>query len=129
MLINNNITKVYLYLLNQRYIGNEGWGFPSKILFISIIILSFQSHQTRILSVGLGRAWNRDGLSWISYSYEKVFRNRSQRCLFRSQRCLFRPQVCLFRWQRCSYKLQILADFIVNFDLFSFIWHRALWAI
>ena len=32
---------------------------------LRIIILSFQSHQTRILSAGLGMAWNRYGLSCI----------------------------------------------------------------
>ena len=33
------------------------------LLFLRIIILGFQSHQTRILSAGLGMAWNRYGLS------------------------------------------------------------------
>ena len=33
------------------------------ILFLIIIILSFQSHQIRMLSAGLGMAWNRYGLS------------------------------------------------------------------
>ena len=35
------------------------------ILFLMIIILSFQSHQIRMLSAGLGMAWNRYGLSCI----------------------------------------------------------------
>ena len=34
-------------------------------IFLRIIILSFQSHQIRILSAGLGMTWNRDGLSCI----------------------------------------------------------------
>ena len=34
------------------------------ILFLMIIILSFQSHQIRMLSAGSGMAWNRYGLSW-----------------------------------------------------------------
>ena len=34
------------------------------IIFLRIIIPSFQSHQTRTLSEGLGMAWNRYGLSW-----------------------------------------------------------------
>ena len=38
--------------------------FMSMIIFLRIVILSFQSHQTRILTAGLGMAWNRDGLSW-----------------------------------------------------------------
>ena len=33
------------------------------ILFLMIIILSFQSRQIRMLSAGLGMAWNRCGLS------------------------------------------------------------------
>ena len=33
--------------------------FMCMIIFLRIIILSFQSHQTRILSAGLGMAWNR----------------------------------------------------------------------
>ena len=35
----------------------------SQIILLRIILLSFQSHQIRILSAGLGMAWNRDGLS------------------------------------------------------------------
>ena len=38
--------------------------FMCMIIVIRIVILSFQSHQNRILSTGLGMAWNRDGLSW-----------------------------------------------------------------
>ena len=37
--------------------------FSFMIIFPRIIILSFQSHQTRILSAGLRMAWNRSGLS------------------------------------------------------------------
>ena len=37
--------------------------FMCMIIFLRILILSFQSHQICILSVGLGMAWNRDGLS------------------------------------------------------------------
>ena len=37
--------------------------FMCMIIFLRIIILSFQSHQTRILNAGLGMARNRDGLS------------------------------------------------------------------
>ena len=33
------------------------------ILFLMILILSFKSHQIRMLSAGLGMAWNRYGLS------------------------------------------------------------------
>ena len=33
------------------------------LIFLRIIVLSFQSHQTRILSAGLGMAWNQYGLS------------------------------------------------------------------
>ena len=33
------------------------------IIFLRIIILSFQSHQTHILSASLGMAWNWYGLS------------------------------------------------------------------
>ena len=33
------------------------------IIFLRIIILSFQSHQTQIFSAGLGMAWNRYELS------------------------------------------------------------------
>jgi len=39
--------------------------FMCMIIFLMIIILSFQSHQTRILSAGLGMSWNRYGLSCI----------------------------------------------------------------
>ena len=39
--------------------------FMFMITFLRIIILSFQSHQTRILSAGLGMAWNRYVLSCI----------------------------------------------------------------
>ena len=39
------------------------------IIFLRITNLSFQKHQTRILSVGLGMAWNRYGLSCITYAY------------------------------------------------------------
>ena len=38
------------------------------ILFLTIIVLSFQSHQIRMLSAGLGIAWNRYGLSCNGYS-------------------------------------------------------------
>ena len=44
------------------------WPFFYMIIFLRIIILSFQSHQIRILSAGLGMAWNRDGLSWICFA-------------------------------------------------------------
>ena len=37
------------------------------ILFLMIIILSFQSHQICMLSAGLGMAWNRYGLSCIDF--------------------------------------------------------------
>jgi hypothetical protein len=37
--------------------------FMCMIIFLRIIILNFQSHQIRILSVGLGMAWNRGGVS------------------------------------------------------------------
>ena len=37
------------------------------ILFLMMIILSFQRHQIRMLSAGLGMAWNRYGLSCIMY--------------------------------------------------------------
>ena len=37
--------------------------FMCMMIFLRIIILSFQSQQTCILSAGLGMAWNRDGLS------------------------------------------------------------------
>ena len=37
--------------------------FMCMIIFLRIIILSFQSHQTRILSAGFGMAWNRDRLT------------------------------------------------------------------
>ena len=40
--------------------------FMCIILFLRIIILTFQRHQTRILSAGLGIAWNWDGLSCIT---------------------------------------------------------------
>ena len=43
------------------------------IIFLRIIILSFQSHQTRILNAGLGMAWNRYGLSWIREDTNQVF--------------------------------------------------------
>ena len=39
--------------------------FMCMIIFLRIIILSFQSHQTRIHSAGLGKAWNRHRLSCI----------------------------------------------------------------
>ena len=38
--------------------------FMCMIIFLRIIIISFQSHQTRIPNAGLGMAWNRYGLSW-----------------------------------------------------------------
>ena len=37
--------------------------FMCMIIFIRIIILSFQSHQNCILNAGLGMAWSRYGLS------------------------------------------------------------------
>ena len=40
------------------------------IIFLRIIILSFQSHQIRTLSAGLRMAWNRAGLSW---GYKMLF--------------------------------------------------------
>ena len=39
--------------------------FMCMLIFLRIIILSFQSHQIRILSTGLGMAWNPDGLYCI----------------------------------------------------------------
>ena len=39
--------------------------FMCMIIFLRIIILGFQSHQTLILTAGLGMAWNRYGLSCI----------------------------------------------------------------
>ena len=39
--------------------------FMCMIIFLRKIILSFQSHQTRILNAGLGMAWNRQGLSCL----------------------------------------------------------------
>ena len=50
--------KDYLFLI---------YTFMCMIIFLRIIMLSFQSHQTRILSAGLGMAWNRYGLSWIVF--------------------------------------------------------------
>ena len=46
--------------------------FMFMIIFLRIIILSFQSHQTRILSAVLGMAWNRYGLS-RNCDFKKVF--------------------------------------------------------
>ena len=45
--------------------------FMCMIIFLRIIIISFVSHQTRILNAGLGMTGNRYGLSWrvgIAYS-------------------------------------------------------------
>ena len=39
--------------------------FMWMMIFLKIIILIFQSHQTHILSAGLGMGWNRYGLSCI----------------------------------------------------------------
>ena len=41
--------------------------FMCMITFLRIIILNVQSHQIRILSAGLGMAWNRELLSWICH--------------------------------------------------------------
>ena len=47
--------------------------FMCMIIFLRIIILSFQNHQTRILSAGLGMVWNRYGLSCIKvHIYEII---------------------------------------------------------
>ena len=45
--------------------------FMCMIIFLRI--LSFQSHQTRILSAGLGMAWNRDGLSCNAEKIKLLF--------------------------------------------------------
>ena len=44
------LSKHYLLLI---------YTFMCMIIFLRIIVLSFQSHQTRILSAGFGMAWNR----------------------------------------------------------------------
>ena len=73
LLINNK----HYYLFHQNFNYTENLSCPSRIIcylfirlnvFLRIMILSFQSHQTRILIAGLGMAWNRYGLSCI-YSY------------------------------------------------------------
>ena len=59
--------KIYLYKKIKLSIKNYLlliYTFMCIIIFLRITILSFQSHQTRILSAGLGMVWNRDGLSW-----------------------------------------------------------------
>ena len=52
--------KVYLLLI---------YTFMCMIIFLMIIVLSFQSHQTRMLNAGLGMAWNWYGLSCIKGMY------------------------------------------------------------
>ena len=47
--------------------------FMCMIIFLRIIIISFQSHQIRILSLGLGMAWNRDGLFWIGEDAKFIY--------------------------------------------------------
>ena len=37
--------------------------FMCMVIFLRILIISFQSHQTRIRNAGLGMAWNQYGLS------------------------------------------------------------------
>ena len=61
--------KFYLYKKFKLFIKDYLlliYTFMCMIVFLRIIILSFQSHQTRILSAGLGMAWNRYGLSWTT---------------------------------------------------------------
>ena len=43
--------------------------FMCMIIFLRIIILSFQSHQTRILSAGLGMAWKCDSILYAAEIY------------------------------------------------------------
>ena len=50
----------------------------SQIILLRIILLSFQSHQIRILSAGLGMAWNRDGLSWNRFYFDLWKRRRKR---------------------------------------------------
>ena len=47
--------------------------FMCMIIFLRIIILSFQSHQIRILSAGLGMAWNREWLSCTFFLLLRLF--------------------------------------------------------
>ena len=52
--------------------------FMCMIIFLRIIILTFQSHQTSILSAALGMAWNRYGLSWNMFLCEIFFPCKSK---------------------------------------------------
>ena len=47
--------------------------FMCMIIFLRIIILSYQRHQICLLSAVLGMAWNRDGLSCIKFILQKSF--------------------------------------------------------
>ena len=66
-----------LYLYNKFKLSSENYllfipTFMCIILFWRIIILSFEGQKIRILSAGLGMAWNRDGLSWNSLKFELI---------------------------------------------------------
>ena len=55
--------KFYLYKEFKLFIKDYLffiYTFMCMIIFLRIIILSFHSHQTRILNAGLGMVWNRD---------------------------------------------------------------------
>ena len=68
--------------------------FMCMIIFLRIMILSFQSHQTRILTAGLGMAWNRHGLSCNrSYNLSKPFP------WFRA--CYSSKEITFFFWKYC----------------------------
>ena len=63
--------------------------FMYMILFLRIIILSFQSHQICILSTGLGKAWNWDGLSCINVVPNSCFISLCYLCAMRHIRCSY----------------------------------------
>ena len=57
--------------------------FMCMIIFLRIIILSFRSHQTRILSAGLGMAWIRDGLSCNTIFFTSLKLRNLLKCFLR----------------------------------------------
>ena len=73
--------------------------FMCMIIFLRIIILSFRSHQTRILSAGLGMAWIRDGLSCNTIFFTSLKLRNLLKCFLR-----------LYCWFITTDQLQLLAN-------------------
>ena len=96
LFIKNTINTKKNVLSNRDYLLLI-YMFMCILIFLRILILSFQSHQIRILSTGLGMAWNLDGLSciWTLLFQKDSVPDKTRKGMAKSGRMCPRPNIVL----------------------------------